>query len=164
MALTDKLTAIADAIRSKTDRTDSMTLEGMAAAISTIGGGRSAMYSGSFTPTEYILNIDIDVGNSFTKFVCYALTYEGVLGHSVKASHAVYFDISNQVGAFIGTNNGGTTFAAGTMQYDAGKSRFESFTRSYATISENVVTLTGIASGTGFGNFIPGIVYQWYAW
>ena len=41
MALTNKLTAIADAIRSKTGKTDTMTLEQMATEISNIsvGGG-----------------------------------------------------------------------------------------------------------------------------
>ena len=41
MALTNKLTAIADAIRTKTGKTDTMTLEQMATEISNIsvGGG-----------------------------------------------------------------------------------------------------------------------------
>ena len=41
MAITNKLTAIADAIRSKTGKTDTMTLEQMATEISNIsvGGG-----------------------------------------------------------------------------------------------------------------------------
>lgn len=41
MALTDKLTAIADAIRSKTGKTDGMTLDQMATEISGIKGGPS---------------------------------------------------------------------------------------------------------------------------
>ena len=41
MALTDKLTAVADAIRSKTGTTDPMTLDAMAAAVEglEVGGG-----------------------------------------------------------------------------------------------------------------------------
>ena len=41
MALTDKLKAIADAIRSKTGSTDSMTLDKMATEISNISTGVS---------------------------------------------------------------------------------------------------------------------------
>lgn len=39
MALTDKLTAIADAIREKTGKSDAMTLEQMPAEIAEISGG-----------------------------------------------------------------------------------------------------------------------------
>jgi hypothetical protein len=50
MALTDKLTAIAEAIRSKTGKTDSMTLEQMPTEIESIqtggGGGDSALPDG----------------------------------------------------------------------------------------------------------------------
>ena len=42
MALTDKLTAIADAIRTKTGKTDSMTLDEMASEISSISGSGSS--------------------------------------------------------------------------------------------------------------------------
>ena len=41
MALTDKLKAIADAIRSKTGSTESMSLDGMATEISNISTGGS---------------------------------------------------------------------------------------------------------------------------
>ena len=42
MALTDKLTAIADAIRAKTGKTDSLTLDSMVTEISSISGGGSS--------------------------------------------------------------------------------------------------------------------------
>ena len=42
MALTDKLTAIADAIRAKTGKTDSLTLDSMVTEISSISGGDSS--------------------------------------------------------------------------------------------------------------------------
>ena len=47
MALTDKLTAIADAIRAKTGGTELLTLDQMAAAISGISGG-GTVETGSF--------------------------------------------------------------------------------------------------------------------
>lgn len=42
MALTDKLTAIADAIRAKTGKSDTMTLDGMVTEIASISGGGSS--------------------------------------------------------------------------------------------------------------------------
>jgi hypothetical protein len=166
MALTEKLTSIADAIRTKTGSADKLTLDGMATAIAGIQtGGGSAMYSGSFTPTENVLSVEIDVGGAFTKFFCYALAYNETLGNGVKAAHTVYFDNLNHVGGFIGTNNGGTAHSAGAMAYSAEKSRYEATTPGCtAAFTDDTVHLTGIGSGTGFGRFLGGITYQWYAW
>lgn len=58
MALTDKLTAIADAIRGKTGGTEEMTLEQMAAAITGIqtgggtSGGAGGIYMAKVTPAS----------------------------------------------------------------------------------------------------------------
>lgn len=60
MALTNKLTAIADAIRGKTGKTDPLTLDGMATAIAGIqagGGGSEAvelLYETTFSVAESI--------------------------------------------------------------------------------------------------------------
>lgn len=58
MALTDKLTAIADAIRSKTGGTDTMTLDEMVTEISnmTVGNG------GSGSNTETTMSFDSATG------------------------------------------------------------------------------------------------------
>ncbi|MDY5613656.1 hypothetical protein [Dysosmobacter sp.] len=56
MALIDKLTAIADAIRGKTGGTDLLTLDDMAAAITGISAGGG----GDVTVTEYIVTEDAD--------------------------------------------------------------------------------------------------------
>ena len=69
MALTDKLSAIADAIRDKTGKTDGLTLDQMPNEISSIlsGGGedRTAMEDGlvARTLTEYINNTVTRIGN-----------------------------------------------------------------------------------------------------
>ena len=59
MALTDKLTAIADAIRGKTGKTDGLTLDQMAAEIEGIQGGGGEFY---FTPygVGYTPNMVLD--------------------------------------------------------------------------------------------------------
>lgn len=56
MALTDKLTNIADAIREKTGSTRTMNLEGMAAAIAEITGGGSAGLA--YDMGEFVLDAD----------------------------------------------------------------------------------------------------------
>lgn len=59
MALTDKLTAIADAIRTKTGGTDPLTLVGMAEAIAGISSGGSSGGDG-VTVTEYVVTENAD--------------------------------------------------------------------------------------------------------
>lgn len=55
MALTDKLTAIADAIRSKTGKSELMTLDQMATEIDSLGGGDGVAY------IDIVNNTGIDV-------------------------------------------------------------------------------------------------------
>ena len=58
MALTDKLTSIADAIRGKTGKTDEMTLDQMATAIASIetGGGGGGL---AYDMGEFVLDTDV---------------------------------------------------------------------------------------------------------
>ncbi len=66
MALTDKLTAIADAIRGKTGKTESMTLAQMATEIAGIKtGGGGGMESGEITLSDHY-NITIPVSSKKT--------------------------------------------------------------------------------------------------
>lgn len=62
MALTNKLTAIADAIRTKTGKTDTMTLEQMVTEISSIsvgtGEGGSSNITMSFDSATGVLTIN----------------------------------------------------------------------------------------------------------
>lgn len=65
MALTEKLTNIADAIRAKTGSADKLTLDGMATAIADIetggsGGGTSGIYMAKITPAEDVSTITIN--------------------------------------------------------------------------------------------------------
>lgn len=76
MALTDKLTAIGDAIREKTETTELLTLDGMAAAIAGIeaGGGEGidVMY-GTVTITENTKTVEIENKLGRTpKFIMFA--------------------------------------------------------------------------------------------
>ncbi len=62
MALTDKLTAIADAIRGKTGKTDGLTLDQMATEIAGIeAGGGGGMESGELVLTSAVTTFTIPV-------------------------------------------------------------------------------------------------------
>lgn len=61
MALTDKLSAIADAIRAKTGKSDSMTLEQMPTEIASITGGGSGGGSADGLVTVTFMNGDVEL-------------------------------------------------------------------------------------------------------
>ena len=61
MALTDKLTAIANAIREKTGKTDKMSMDEMAAAVLAIDDGKFSGIEKTFTPTEVTATLELDV-------------------------------------------------------------------------------------------------------
>ena len=62
MALTDKLTAIADAVRAKTGGTELLTLDEIAAAISGISGGVTGL---AYDMGEFVLDADINRPNNY---------------------------------------------------------------------------------------------------
>lgn len=101
MALTDKLTAIADAIRGKTGKTDGLTLDAMVSAIDGIevgGGGGIPYATGSFTVTSPNQAATITHNLNSTKvFVVYAVRdnpavftvrYRGIMGFAI--SNGIY--------------------------------------------------------------------------
>ena len=61
MALTDKLVAIADAIRGKTGKTDALTLDQMATEIAGIQTGGGSGGDGSPRVVENVVNIAVGV-------------------------------------------------------------------------------------------------------
>ena len=78
MALIEKLTNIADAIRNKTGSTAEMSLEVMAEAIAGIqtgsgsSGGITLLESGSFTPASDITLYTVELTHIPDLFICYA--------------------------------------------------------------------------------------------
>lgn len=61
MALTDKLTNIADAIRGKTGKTEPLTLDGMATAIAGIQAGGGGDYTNPWASYE---TVEIEIGEN----------------------------------------------------------------------------------------------------
>lgn len=82
MALIDKLTAIADAIRGKTGGTAPLTLDGMATAIAGIqtGGGASGIYMAKITPAEYSAKSFTITHNLGTTDILYVALWAETLG------------------------------------------------------------------------------------
>jgi hypothetical protein len=65
MALIDKLTAIADAIRAKTGKTDSLTLDQMPTEIGNISGGGSSGGSSGGNTVKASVSVGVpDIGNT----------------------------------------------------------------------------------------------------
>lgn len=90
MALTDKLSAIADAIRAKTGKTDSMTLDQMPTEIAGItggGGGSSAdvRYVTFMNGTEVLYKKPVAVGDD-----CVDVLTKGLISTPTKESTAQY--------------------------------------------------------------------------
>ena len=128
MALTDKLTAIADAIRSKGGTTDQLTLAGMVDAINAIqtgggSGGGQAFQCGSVVSadgTNLVVPCTLDnilIVRSFapnSKYTIYLLNATLLLAQGVKFQVASSTSslLSNQgAGKFsIAKENGQTTF------------------------------------------------------
>lgn len=91
MALTNKLTAIANAIRAKTGKTEPLTLDQMPTEIASIsGGGGSSSGDGSPFVIKKVINIGAKVSVTGEKYYTYAL-YNGVrlprIPDSVRASY-----------------------------------------------------------------------------
>lgn len=86
MALIDKLTNIADAIREKTGGADPLSLDAMVEAIDSIeaGGGSvaSGIYMAKITPAEAVCPLDI-VHNLDTKDILFALCFVADVGDAV---------------------------------------------------------------------------------
>ena len=72
MALTDKLTAIANAIRAKNGTTEKMTLEQMSEEISEISGGSGSSDIGKLVDGSITT---LDISNGVTKIRNYAFSY-----------------------------------------------------------------------------------------
>ena len=172
MALTNKLAAIANAIRGKTGSSEAMTLDQMATAINGIetggssgGSGGSAFYSGSFTPTENVLSIEIDVGGSFTMLLLH--TQDTVTGNGVKAARGILFDPYDDYINILTTNNTGTAVSSvyQTLSGNGSGGAVGGNGNLLITRNGNIFSVKStLTSGNCPGYFIGGVTYKWYAW
>ena len=132
MALTDKLTAIANAIRTKTGKTDSLTLDEMPSEIESISGGSSALESdprevyGGTRPAEWLRLPDYDKVEQNTMYLLVELkeNYPNKAIFTFRATSATVDEGLVVNGAFVSkasrTVEGGGVYnnAALTLNYD----------------------------------------------
>ena len=193
MALTDKLTAIADAIRGKTGKTDGLTLDQMATEIAGIeaGGGGGGIGAVKF------VDEDITIAESTTTAVTYTIdgvaiptlatnptkwaTYSGreayvcfitpkeVAGEYVKADKAV----SSAMFLLFGHTNYGQTLVKGVSQYGGGGSSLKNSGYGFfADIGQTSNVINGVpqtsvnvkAQTASNGYFVPAGVYNVQFW
>ena len=84
MALTEKLTAIADAIRGKTGKTDGLTLDQMPGEIAGIqGGGGGVFTDGNLLFSEAI--VTVEAGNGVTNHLNLLDYFMGITGKTILA-------------------------------------------------------------------------------
>lgn len=187
MALTDKLTAIADAIRAKTGGTATMTLSEMPTEIASISGGGitptgtiSINQNGTFDVTSYASAlVAVSGGGSTSGTVTPAddlrtLTIAGLAGKTnflvIASSDISAPSIRIHWGClFLGgvckmigsTNSGGTgwTFTSTLLNGTGACGSADTFDSSTGTIS--ITAGTGSNSG---GYFASGVTYSYIAW
>lgn len=168
-ALDADLTVVANAIKSKSGTTEKLSFpDGFVSAVQGIqaggGGDSSGVIGGSFTPTENVLTIEVDVGTTFRHFVLY--TFDTITGQSVKASKFLLVDLDMNECTGVSTNNSGS--AMGSV-VDVGVNADENGTfaimgNSRITILENSIKISGGTAGNCMAYFLVGVAYNWYAW
>lgn len=151
MALTDKLTAIANAIRAKTGGTALLTLAEMPTAIAGISGG-GGVASGSFTPSAQTdpNGYEIELGQTCSNIIIRGQETATQRGYRCLRQILYVPDVN------LRNSTGSNT--AGTSETSAGVSDGAiSFTGTKATL----VTISTVSNGGGY--FAP-MEYKWVAW
>ena len=147
MALTDKLAAIADAIRGKTGGTDALTLDQMATEIATIetGGGGVTIQSGSFTPAENLLSYTIPIDGTVKNcIVC-------------KGTNALVYGVRTLIATI---NLDGNDYCANVNTPSSGTSAAGNITAKPISFSDGSIQIT---STTSVGYLVTER-YNWVAW
>ena len=160
MALTDKLTAIADAVRGKTGGTESLTLDRMVTAITAIetGGGKSA--SGTVTPTNDTFPVYVELDFVPSAIAIWIDDYANkALDGVAKALCGCYY---NGLGYISRTGNDGVSFGLPTYATEPQTDLVEDVTRTYTPYIPRPVKTGGFQVYHNF-KFKVGYTYNWEA-
>jgi hypothetical protein len=162
MAITDKLYAIADAIRGKTGGTTPLTLDGMAAAIAGIqtgGGGTNGIYMAEVTLAENKGAVVIDHSLGTTDIMFAAMWAQDLNG--------ITPDYNCCLGKFwfntgIATRAGGNSFCCQynwntTNGYASGGAPTSG---AYVDRPDNENTFTFKLGGSAVASYIAGVTYK----
>lgn len=156
MALIEKLTNIANAIRGKTGGTDPLTLDGMVAAIAGIeAGGASGIYMAKITPASYLDKLTI-THNLGTTNILYVAAWAETLGGIVPDGAATLAKFWARTD--ITTRRGGNGFSTGygwsvANSYADGSHPNTEGYETLIVVDENTVQLPRVASGSSSGYY-----------
>lgn len=154
MALTNKLTAIADAIREKTGGTDALTLDGMATGIAEVYEAGESAERAKCVAKHFVTTI---LGNGETSirfhvpfepdFLSVFCNDPDIYGAASPTVCCVYFDICSfgllAAERYIGVSTG---VHSAVMSSESYKSR-------YSRAEDGIVTIGNLASSAGTGVF-----------
>lgn len=169
MALTDKLTAIADAVRDKTGTTDAMSLTQIAEAIASIetgGGDSEPAVFGTFSQnidhykltsqdtSTYIFKTNL--GYAPKVFIIYPLN---IYGNNSLSSYIFYWHyITNNVSRFVSNGNG-----ASSGEYHYNSSNMAIATDGACDYLKGDIPIYTYRSDNGDAYFRAGVTYGWAA-
>lgn len=190
MALTDKLTAIANAIRAKTGKSTAMTLDEMPTEIASISGGGgitptgtiNISQNGTFDVTQYasaLVNVAGGGGSAVTGTITpsedsRSLTIPDIIGKSsvliFPTSDLSTVRVRTHWGALflngrcilVGSSNSGGTAYVHTSAFKPSTTAVSNADTLDTTTGKITIT-AGIGSNYG-GYFVPEITYQYVAW
>lgn len=161
MALTDKLTAVADAIRGKTGKAEPLTLDQMPGEIAGIAaGGASGIYMAKITPAEYLGALTI-THNLGTTDILYVAAWAETLGEFIPENPATLCKMWAKTD--ITTRRGGNGFSTGyswnvsSSYADPSSPNMGSY-ETLAVLDANTVKLDRTQSGSTNG-YHAGITY-----
>ena len=164
MALTDKLTTIADAIRGKTGKTEALTLDAMALAIAGIeAGGGGSMEMGELTATTAnYYDLTIPVSSKKTHLLILPKQYGALIADPTTGGY-----VERRICILLAVAGEGMTEISVLNQYNAGQGLNRGDCYHYSAIenSQGKATFndTAITVKIAYSPFNPG-EYYWFAW
>ena len=162
MALTNKLVAIADAIRGKTGKTDTLTLDQMPTEIAGIQAG-GGMETGELIFTKYHASNDwlvIPVSAKYTHLVIIPKTMSTFLTGLVGKKYQ-YMCYAEERYGYIGASVNNPTTETGQRGIGASYWQDETQTTCGAVFTDSTITLKhDIYAGFGYSGFEA----VWFAW
>ena len=166
MALTDKLTAIAEAIRAKTGESDLLTLDAMVTAINGISGGEtgnSTVVSGTFTPAENTNDCRITGLAGSPSAFALAPAFSDQEAYNGVAKLLGFLWVRGVWGLFR-TNAGGTSWVADNCSFNLESFTIEEDDSNVSGNNGKVLALkTGFLAYRGAYYFRAGLTYNWVA-
>lgn len=141
-----------------TGKEDTTLTNAVNSLVEGFGQGGSGIVSGSFTPTEPLLEIEIDVGFDFSHIIITLDDFSYGTGNGHKTFNHLYLDTEKRETAFITTNNAGASTAGYYVSMDI-------ISPNHSLSKKDNLFIYKCSNPAGI---IPGYLepckYNWYAW